>query len=409
MRKFKHKQSGQIVTENKEGLFVSQHGGYKLRKWIFENSNDWEEVHYNVIGNMDVKEDVRKEPNYLITAFSHKRSRKIIYKINNEGQFNEDDFPEIKINKSFFDSRSFEIYSAKNSIGEEFTIGDNVFYLPKRTIELFKIDNFFINRDGILLARSSQELSATCEDINTIAKEIKVAYKSKESIYTTTDGTEIFEGDKVSLFIYTNNGNKFEAHIPSFDKSEAITANKHKCFISEENRDKYIKENTPKPFFKTEDGVDIYEKTVIYIVSLEEHLIFPETFYFNKTMTGDAIFFDEKMALKYLNENIKKKPVFTSADGKEYFNNIFYDLYCISITGSWEEKTFSNIVFDGSSRFIVGEDWLAFSTEEARQEYIDNNKPKYSLDEITFACLNAVIYGKGIGQDVINELKKLGK
>lgn len=348
MRKFKHKQSGQIVTENKEGLFVSQHGGYKLRKWIFENSNDWEEVHYNVIGNMDVKEDVRKEPNYLITAFSHKRSRKIIYKINNEGQFNEDDFPEIKINKSFFDSRSFEIYSAKNSIGEEFTIGDNVFYLPKRTIELFKIDNFFINRDGILLARSSQELSATCEDINTIAKEIKVAYKSKESIYTTTDGTEIFEGDKVSLFIYTNNGNKFEAHIPSFDKSEAITANKHKCFISEENRDKYIKENQRKPIFVSADGKGIFEGDTIYIII---------TSFNDNSLTIVEQEYDR-------------------------WENMFT-----------ENKQYNNV----------------FSTKELAQEYIDNNKPKYSLDEITFACLNAVIYGKGIGQDVINELKKLGK
>ena len=396
MRKFKHKQSGQIVTENKEGLFVSQHGGYKLQKWIFENSNDWEEV--------------IEEPNYLITSFrSIEKSGKFkntIITLDKDGTFQGG----FRLNNFLYGQNSvedgcWEIYSVKNSKGEEFTIGDNVFYLPKRSIELFKIHNFFINRDGILLARSSEESSATCEDINTISKEIKVPYTPKQPIYTTTDGFDIYEGCPVILYIYVNSEHENIVTINHFTKEDAIVAKRRKCFISEENRDKYIKENTPKPFFKTEDGVDIYEGAVIYIVSLEEQLIFPETFYFNKTMTGNAIFFDEKMALKYLNENTKKKPIFTSEDGKDMYDGDKY--YVPQIQGINRELSGSYCEFIVRDYCKGGN--TNFSTKELAQEYIDNNKPKYSLADIEKAyckAMNSEFDGLG---EIIEELKKLGK
>lgn len=402
MRKFKHKINGSIaelifiksLTKNNFYSIKHKEGFTHIPLEFIENSNDWEEV--------------KEEPNYLITGFID--SSRNIYKIDRFGNFKYG-FNILSLNQLIAD---YQIYSVKNNKGEEFTIGDNVFYLPKRSIELFKIHNFFINRDGILLARSSEESSATCEDINTISKEIKVPYMPKQPIYTTTDGKEIFEGDNIKLYLFSKVEFKeplhtYKINVSRFSEKDVLVANRYHTFISEENRDKYIKENTPKPFFKTEDGVDIYEGAVIYIVSLEEQLIFPETFYFNKTMTGNAIFFDEKMALKYLNENTKKKPIFTSADGKEIF----------------EEDTIYIIIasFNDNSLIIVEQEYNrwenmftenkqynnVFSTNELAQEYIDNNKPKYSLADIEKAyckAMNSEFDGLG---EIIEELKKLGK
>lgn len=393
MRKFKHKINGSIaelvfIKSLTKGDFYSikhKEGFTHIPLEFIENSNDWEEV--------------KEEPNYLITGFID--SSRNIYKIDRFGNFKYG-FNILSLNQLIAD---YQIYSVKNNKGEEFTIGDNVFYLPKRSIELFKIHNFFINRDGILLARSSEESSATCEDINTISKEIKVPYTPKQPIYTTTDGFDIYEGCPVILYIYVNSEHENIVTINHFTKEDAIVAKRRKCFISEENRDKYIKENTPKPFFKTEDGVDIYEGAVIYIVSLEEQLIFPETFYFNKTMTGNAIFFDEKMALKYLNENTKKKPIFTSEDGKDMYDGDKY--YVPQIQGINRELSGSYCEFIVRDYCKGGN--TNFSTKELAQEYIDNNKPKYSLADIEKAyckAMNSEFDGLG---EIIEELKKLGK
>lgn len=393
MRKFKHKINGSIaelifiksLTKNNFYSIKHKEGFTHIPLEFIENSNDWEEV--------------KEEPNYLITGFID--SSRNIYKIDRFGNFKYG-FNILSLNQLIAD---YQIYSVKNNKGEEFTIGDNVFYLPKRSIELFKIHNFFINRDGILLARSSEESSATCEDINTISKEIKVPYTPKQPIYTTTDGFDIYEGCPVILYIYVNSEHENIVTINHFTKEDAIVAKRRKCFISEENRDKYIKENTPKPFFKTEDGVDIYEGAVIYIVSLEEQLIFPETFYFNKTMTGNAIFFDEKMALKYLNENTKKKPIFTSEDGKDMYDGDKY--YVPQIQGINRELSGSYCEFIVRDYCKGGN--TNFSTKELAQEYIDNNKPKYSLADIEKAyckAMNSEFDGLG---EIIEELKKLGK
>jgi hypothetical protein len=326
--KYKHKHTGQIVTKGTDGLFHSKEGGYTLQRWIFENSNDWEEV--------------KEEPNYLITAFTMKGTG-AHRPINADGTYGYT-FPFITLKEML--EEGHDIYSVKNSKGEEFTIGDNVFYLPKQTIELFKIDNFFINRDGMLLARSSQESSAICEDINTIAKEIKVPYKPKEPLYTTTDGVDLFEGQNHNGLYLLNKDltlpNDPSARvIYSFSLSDAEVCNRYLTFTSEENRDKYIKENS-------------------------------------------------------------KKPIFVSADGKE----LFVGDYCYIPQINWNNELLGNYIeMKVESSLIIGN--KVFSSRELAQEYIDNNKPKYSFTDIKHTYDSTMVVGNING--FMQELKKLGK
>lgn len=125
--KYKHKHTGQVVTKGTDGLFHSQQGGYTLQRWIFENSNDWEEV---------------------------------------------------------------------------------------------LIENTF-SRD---------------------------VFNSKELMYTTADGHQIFKGDSIKLFTISKELlTVYEpVHVGYFVKTDKATAERLLCFVTEENRDKYIEENKPK-------------------------------------------------------------------------------------------------------------------------------------------------------------------
>ena len=72
-----------------------------------------------------------------------------------------------------------------------------------------------------------------------------------------------------------------------------------------------------------------------------------------------------------------KTAIFVSADGKEFYDiNEDYNLFSVYPKETWMEKRYT------LNEAICKETWLHFHTKEARQEYIDNNKPKYSLADI---------------------------
>ena len=99
-----------------------------------------------------------------------------------------------------------------------------------------------------------------------------------------------------------------------------------------------------------------------------------------------------------------KNPIFVSADGVELFkNNIDNILYSVLPKENWNETT--NRV--GFLIKIQTKEWLHFYTKEARQEYIDNNKPKYSLKDIKKSYLKAMCIGNTVG--FMSELNKLSK
>lgn len=294
MMKYKHKHTGQVVTKGTDGLYHSQEGGYTLQRWIFENSNDWEEI--------------KEEPNYLITAFRSKKNKEIV-SLESDGKYYNygREFSE----NEMIDCPFTEIYSIKNEFGKEFCIGNKV----KGDNEEFIIDSFQLGEHilgGCYACGQDKQ--------GTVKVSIKIIEIIKTPIYTTTDGVDIEEGDDINLFIATK-----QLTIPQintvntywFRNSDKEVAERYLTFTSAESRDKYIKEHT-------------------------------------------------------------RKPIFVSADGKEVFDehNFGTNLFSVYPREAWTEKRCT------VKQAIEFKNWLHFHTKEARQEYIDNNKPKFSLADI---------------------------
>lgn len=363
MKKFKHKITGIIAEENNHFMcYTIKHdrlGHSMIDREIIENSNDWEEVKEEGINvkkimiELDKKHVphlMKEESNYLITAFREINVEGNIFSLQKDGRYNNSvNNGGMKLESMLngfasVEDATLEIYSVKNKYGIEYVLGDTINYNVNKVIgSPFKIDNFFINRDGILLARSSKESSATCDDINTV-------YKVKHPIYTTTDGVEIFKGDRVWLSLLNKDLSIHKNDlvlIRNFSQQDKEVSDRYLTFTSEENRDKYIKENS-------------------------------------------------------------KKPVFVSADNREYFEadlSFDYSLFSVLPKANWQENRYRlNDIVKWPKK-----EWLHFHTKEARQEYIDNNKPKYSLQDIRKAFDCDTETKADFMRIILESLKKLGK
>jgi hypothetical protein len=332
MEKYKHKHTGQIVTKGTDGLFHSKEGGYTLQRWIFENSNDWEEIkEVKKVSELNVKE----EPNYLITAFRLISDGEIV-KIGSDGKYGYwFTLKDMLSSPPCVESGDFEIYSVKNSKGE-FTLGEKVISCKDK----FTISKFEICGDGIIVH---------FKEINEYDG-LELISKIKQPIYTTTDGVDIWEGYSVTLYLLNKDlvpCIRNTVNIFNFNKQDKEVADRYLTFTSEENRDKYIKEYTRKPIFTSVDGVEIYDENhdVYSVISIERN-------HFTKSKA--------------------------------------YETFC------------------------KNNSYKHFSTKEARQEYIDKNKPKYSLADIENCYpkpdgFENRIKDIPLAATLFSNLKKLGK
>jgi hypothetical protein len=131
MKKYKHKINGSIAefvftkSLTKDGFYSVKHkeGFTHIPIEFIENSNDWEEI--------------KEEPNYLITAFLEKGTG-AHRPVNKDGLYG---YTEPFKHLDIMLEEEHEIYSVKNSKGEEFTIGDSVMYEKEK----FTISNFNVN------------------------------------------------------------------------------------------------------------------------------------------------------------------------------------------------------------------------------------------------------------------------
>ncbi len=397
MKKYKHKITGIIAEENNYFMcYTIKHerlAESMIDRKIIENSNDWEFLKEEI--TIKVYEP-KEEPNYLITGFCEKGTgaHRPINKNGLYGYFEPFKHLDIMIEEGH------EIYSVKNKYGIEYVLGDTINYNRNKVIgSPFKIDNFFINKDGILLARSSQESSANCEDINTV-------YKMKSPIYTTTDGKEIYEGDRVWLSLLYKDLSKHENDlvlVGNFSQKDKEVADRYLTFTSEENRDKYIKENSKKFLFTTKDGVKIYNGDTYYLCigNIAEKYIADENLDWTEEDNGIR-FYDKEQAEEYIKYN--RKPIFVSADGKEYFEgdtHCFFSVYPNDYLFTTKRSSLKDA--------IDFKNWLHFHTKEARQEYIDNNKPKYSIFDIKSVLSEISFDDTRISEVIIEDLYKLKK
>lgn len=104
---------------------------------------------------------------------------------------------------------------------------------------------------------------------------------------------------------------------------------------------------------------------------------------------------------EYWIELIEKSPIFISADGKDMFEGDKY--YVTRINSDFELNGLCSVlIVDIYCKATTNK----FSTKELAQEYIDNNKPKYSLEDIKSIWFSdkTEVWG-----DFENELKKIGK
>lgn len=357
MKKFKHKITGIIAEENNHFMcYTIKHdrlGHSMIDREIIENSNDWEEVKEEGINvkkimiELDKKHVphlMKEESNYLITAFRDLRGGYAtdIWKITSEGKYCKNEYAPVSLNHMIntgecVNNGKFEIYSVKNSKGEEFTIGDkiNASTLKNATIKSFKI----IDKSMVVYC-----------DIKTNFLDLEWCSIAIQSpIYTTTDGVEIEEGQSIRLFLLNKDLTtpmSSAVDIIKFRDIDKPVADRFLTFINIENRDKYIKENS-------------------------------------------------------------KKPIFVSADNREYFEadlSFDYSLFSVLPKANWQENRYRlNDIVKWPKK-----EWLHFHTKEARQEYIDNNKPKYSLADV-FMASEKIPSGHLITTGMLDQLKKLGK
>ena len=359
---YRHKPTGELFRQTNtleiRGMEDIESDGLILPIWLVEQSDDWEEVKEEginvkkIIVELDKKHVpnlMKEEPNYLITAFRDLRGGYAtdIWKITSEGKYCKNEYAPVSLNHMIntgecVNNGKFEIYSVKNSKGEEFTIGDEIVHFNTHPNGKFKIGQFFIRKDtNEVLVRENDSHGARNEFLEYIIK-------TKAPIHTTTDGFDIYEGDKPTLYLLESNLTFKDIHtVPifrGFYTQDKEVADRYLTFTSEENRDKYIKDNTKKPVFVSADNVTFYD------------------------------------------------------------NNTDYSLFSVLPKANWQENRYRlNDIIKWPKK-----EWLHFHTKEARQEYIDNNKPKYSLADV-FMASEKIPSGHLITTGMLDQLKKLGK
>jgi hypothetical protein len=105
-----------------------------------------------------------------------------------------------------------------------------------------------------------------------------------------------------------------------------------------------------------------------------------------------------------LNDYVEdKKPILTTHDGVDLFEgDKYFPIHNRYITNGAE----STVKQDYKKCNYTHEDYIIFSTKEKAQEYIDYNKPKYSLNDIKNDWLNVWEHQSNY---IINNLKKLNR
>jgi len=242
--------SGTIVKEDALGQYIKENPLEIFNKKDIENHPIfWEEICIECGESKPTCSIIKKcgkfkeEPNYLITAFRRLENDRVI-KIKNNGYYSTDEGYELAINSGhdlrkvleksefYVSNNEYEIYSVKNSKGEEFTIGEDAFFKTKIKYQESKILKFDLVDNFIL---------ATTEDRQ---GSVDFLFKKESPLYITTDGEDIYEGDKPTLYLLNSDltfKNSYTVPIfRGFSNADKEVADRYLTFTSEESRDKFI-------------------------------------------------------------------------------------------------------------------------------------------------------------------------
>jgi hypothetical protein len=279
------------------------------------------------------------------------------------------------------DSR-YIIHSVKRkSDGEIFTIGDRVsvnttnydsrYSCCSQMGKLFTIENFLLSKDLSNFPSAPIGMYVYYNNFNIT---INYLNKVRVPLFTTEDNVPIYEGDEYWYIFDTNPTliNHSMSAIPLERRSDI------KRFSTKQAAKEHIVKNTV--LFVTDDGVNLYKGDKCHHLykydptgKWRSNIII--TGQFGK-MDGH-MYFSTKQAL---DDYVKKVEVlFVTEDGvavKEG-DDIF------GVTSSFLVMTYTNI--SGSYwklTKIDKDDTKYFSIKEKAQEYINLNKPKYSVNQI---------------------------
>lgn len=243
MRKFKHTNTG-IIGEVKDYrlYFERCHGELcsqeSISMELIENSKDWEE-------NID--------PIFLVTNIMYYSDGALAYLREDgtycyKGVLNE---PEVGSTLENCLASNWKINSVLRLLdNKEFTLGDRVYYFDNTFVQ-WEIDNFYIREDGVMLARSKDNLMV--ETIDTICKVDPISFRSYDNLELTEKSEYYVVNDK---FNFIHNG-KPQIY-PSFTKNKS----KYYVFANKENAINFIIDN--KPCLSFNDIDTMMDNTSVY-------------------------------------------------------------------------------------------------------------------------------------------------
>lgn len=390
MRKFKHKQTGNIAieTHSEKNYRVSEPQNFTIPKWIVENSEEWEEV------KEEKYPKVLECTTYTVTPVVQSKIVKVAK--NKDTAFKIGD----KTNKGVIEK--FEYYEDSilaiikgisyglSSLEHYKEVFPRIYSFRNSSKEIAKI-----NKDG-----NFDYIYGGCKNIP-IANMLE--HLKGEIYQIQTSETEILTiGDKCIDMRNERSGNftilGFEYEPSPHDKevhSGVITVlHDHKTLGKWLDLTK-VKKLTK--LFTTEDNVDIMEGDLYYGIDLDTLYAF-----IANTHQGipNLTFSTRKKAEEYLSQKV----ILVTEDGvKLKVGDTVY--YC------WKGK---DVIYKGntviSNEFVKQEGYIYFSTSELAINWEENNKPRFSKKDIEEA-INSIEHIKGGIYYYINKFelrKKLG-
>lgn len=351
MKKYKHKSTGKTCTEKDTFYYIDSEGN--LPKWIVEDSCDWEEILSNI-------------PEYVkcIKSYTGKEIGTIYKSTDRPDWF-----------------RNYESV-------EEFmrTKNRNCWFTPSRKAEY---DAQF----------KKYEILDTGCSFNII----KIKRVSDGEIFSIGDKIDIGLGESTIEKIEINNKKEDEDYpydIIIYYECGHITNNKELGAFKDMKKCRI-------PLFYTEDNnVPVYEGDDVYYVSNMHNPYGIWCKISKATYPMDVKYFSTKQAAEeYISIN---KILFITEDGVEIKR---HQKYCVVSIRDYSLMYLDLEASENSNAANgIGDKYgkKYFSTEEKAQEFIDNNKPQYSLKDVEQMFIDSG-YNIGYYRMHLNKLKNLKK
>ena len=381
IKKVQRKSDGKIFTDkdylvHNNNIYPIKHIHVYDRKIFFNISKGLEQ--YDISLNYAVKIRMFKTYDNFDITYDHYKvyilNKELIYKINTLDEILDD------IN----DYKIFYLYANMEK------------YLQEQLITITKDQIKIYNKDTIVYGIDKNSYEFFTDKC--------ILLKDKCIIFSTKDIRQEYYNNNYYRFYVVDNGFK---HYNLLDKLfcvnvknnniEFITVKEiktkfdindcYKLFFDKEKAEEFINNNNiPEPIlFITEDNYKITnEEEIIYFVNKESLTVGScSAIHCINVNNKSLLFATSKAKDEYIKNNTK--PILVTHDGVPIFVEDNTELFGLYTNSQKTENTTVELLFAFNRKKISAKkctDWLIFSTNETRQEYINNNQPFYSKKQI---------------------------